>query len=244
MRINKYIASSGVASRRKADELIKAGKVKVNGAILDEPGYDVLPGDIVLVEGKKISLSEKKIYIALNKPVGFVTTARDEQGRPTVLDLLTDIEERVFPVGRLDYNTSGLLILTNDGDFSQMISHPGRGIGKTYRAKVQGIISREKLARLRRGVDIGGFVTSRAQAEIYKELPKQTVVDITIYEGKNRQVRKMFKAIGNPVLELERIAIGEVKLGRLARGNYRKLTAKEIESLKMASKTNKASKAK
>lgn len=231
MRINKYIASSGVASRRKADELIKAGKVKVNNIVLAEPGYEVMPGDRVTVLGQDITVSEKKIYIALNKPIGYVTTVSDEQGRPTVLDLLSDIEERIFPVGRLDYNTSGLLILTNDGDFSQKVSHPGKGVGKTYRAKVQGIISREKLAKLRRGVDIGGFVTSRAQAEIYKELPKQTVVDITIYEGKNRQVRKMFKAIGNPVIELERIAIGDVKLGRLATGSYRKLTAREIESL-------------
>ena len=231
MRINKYIASSGVASRRKADELIKAGKVKVNNIVLAEPGYEVMPGDRVTVLGQDITVSEKKIYIALNKPIGYVTTVSDEQGRPTVLDLLFDIEERIFPVGRLDYNTSGLLILTNDGDFSQKVSHPGKGVGKTYRAKVQGIISREKLAKLRRGVDIGGFVTSRAQAEIYKELPKQTVVDITIYEGKNRQVRKMFKAIGNPVIELERIAIGDVKLGRLATGSYRKLTAREIESL-------------
>ncbi|MBO4235531.1 MAG: rRNA pseudouridine synthase, partial [Firmicutes bacterium] len=183
MRINKYIASSGVASRRKADELIKAGKVKVNNIVLKELGYDVLPGDKVSVDGKEISVSEKKIYIALNKPIGYVTTVSDEKGRPTVLDLLTDVEERVFPVGRLDYNTSGLLTLMNDGDFSQKVSHPGKGVGKTYRARVQGIISREKLARLRRGVDIGGFVTSRAQAEIYKELPKQTVVDITIYEG-------------------------------------------------------------
>ena len=231
MRINKYIASSGVASRRKADELIKAGKVKVNNIVLAEPGYEVMPGDRVTVLGQDITVSEKKIYIALNKPIGYVTTVSDEQGRPTVLDLLSDIEERIFPVGRLDYNTSGLLILTNDGDFSQKVSHPGKGVGKTYRAKVQGIISREKLAKLRRGVDIGGFVTSRAQAEIYKELPKQTVVDITIYEGKNRQVRKMFKAIGNPVIELERIAIGDVKLGRLATGSYRKLTTREIESL-------------
>lgn len=231
MRINKYIAASGVASRRKADELVAAGKVKVNNIVLTEPGYDVKPGDKVSVEGKNIHVSEKKIYIALNKPLGYVTTVSDEQGRPTVMDLITDIEERIFPVGRLDYNTSGLLILTNDGDFSQKVSHPGKGVGKTYRAKVQGIISREKLFRLRRGVDIGGFITSPAKAEIVKELPKQTVVEITIYEGKNRQVRKMFKAIGNPVIELERIAIGDVKLGRLTTGGYRKLTAKEVESL-------------
>ena len=231
MRINKYIAASGVASRRKADELISAGRVKVNNITLKEPGYDVKPDDRVTVDGKKISISEKKVYIALNKPIGYVTTVSDNQGRPTVMDLITDIEERIFPVGRLDYNTSGLLLLTNDGDFSQKISHPIHELGKTYRAKVQGIISREKLARLRRGVDIGGFITSRAEVEIYKELPKQTIVDITIHEGKNRQVRKMFKAVGNPVIELKRISIGNVKLGRLIEGGYRNLTQKEIASL-------------
>lgn len=231
MRINKFIASSGVASRRKADELIAQGKVKVNNQVLRELGYDVKEGDKVSVDGKLIAISEKKVYIVLNKPTGYVTTVNDQQGRPTVMDLITDIEERIFPVGRLDYNTSGLLIFTNDGDFAQKVSHPVHELGKTYRAKVQGIVSREKIARLRRGVDIGGFVTSPAKVEIYKELPKQTVVDITIHEGKNRQVRKMFKVIGNPVLELERIAIGEIKLGRLARGGYRNLTKKEIESL-------------
>ena len=231
MRINKFIASSGVASRRKADELIAQGKVKVNNQVLRELGYDVKEGDKVSVDGKLIAISEKKVYIVLNKPTGYVTTVNDQQGRPTVMDLITDIEERIFPVGRLDYNTSGLLIFTNDGDFAQKVSHPVHELGKTYRAKVQGIVSREKIARLRRGIDIGGFVTSPAKVEIYKELPKQTVVDITIHEGKNRQVRKMFKAIGNPVLELERIAIGEIKLGRLARGGYRNLTKKEIESL-------------
>ena len=231
MRINKYIAASGVASRRKADELISAGRVKVNNITLKEPGYDVKPDDRVTVDGKRISVSEKKVYIALNKPIGYVTTVSDNQGRPTVMDLITDIEERIFPVGRLDYNTSGLLLLTNDGDFSQKISHPIHELGKTYRAKVQGIISREKLARLRRGVDIGGFITSRAEVEIYKELPKQTIVDITIHEGKNRQVRKMFKAVGNPVIELKRISIGNVKLGRLIEGGYRNLTQKEIASL-------------
>ena len=242
-RLQKVIAKAGIASRRKAEELIAQGKVKVNGVTVTEMGVQVSGNDEITVNGKQIR-TEEKVYFLLNKPARVICSVSDEKGRKTVMDCFEGIQERIFPVGRLDYNTSGLLILTNDGDFSQMISHPGRGIGKTYRAKVQGIISREKLARLRRGVDIGGFVTSRAQAEIYKELPKQTVVDITIYEGKNRQVRKMFKAIGNPVLELERIAIGDIKLGRLARGSYRKLTAKEIESLKMASKTNKASKVK
>lgn len=231
MRINKYIASSGLASRRKADELIANGNVKVNNMVLTEPGYDVQEGDIVEVNGRRVEGSEEKVYIMLNKPVGYVTTVKDEQSRPTVLDLVTDVDARIFPVGRLDYNTSGLLILTNDGDFAYRVAHPKHHMGKTYRAKVQGVVSREKLVKLRHGVDIGGFVTSKTEAEIIKELPRQTVVEITIYEGKNRQVRKMFKAIGNPVVELERIAIGEVRLGRLAVGGYRKLTPKEIKTL-------------
>lgn len=231
MRINKYIAAAGVASRRKADELIENGNVKVNNITLKEPGYDVKEGDIVEVNGTRIEGSEKKVYIMLNKPVGFVTTVKDQQDRPTVMDLVTDVDGRVFPVGRLDYNTSGLLIMTNDGDFAYKLAHPKHHMGKTYRVKAQGVISKEKLAKLRKGVDIGGFVTSKAEAKIVRELPRQTVVEITIYEGKNRQVRKMFKAIGNPVQELERIAVGEVKLGRLALGGYRNLTKKEIEIL-------------
>ena len=231
MRINRYIASSGLCSRRKADELIENGNVKVNNITLKEPGYDVKPGDLVEVNGTLIEGSEKKEYIMLNKPVGYITSAKDEQGRPTVMDLVTDVEGRIFPVGRLDYNTSGLLIMTNDGDFAYKVSHPKHQKGKTYRAKVQGIISQTKLRKLEKGIDIGGFVTSPAKAKIVKELPKQTVVDLTIYEGRNRQVRKMFKALGNPVVELERIAIGDVRLGRLAVGGYRNLTKAEIESL-------------
>lgn len=231
MRINKYIASAGVASRRKADELIENGNVKVNNMTLHEPGYDVKPGDIVEVNGRIIEAEEKKLYFALNKPVGFITSVSDEQNRPTVMELVDDVEGRIFPVGRLDYNTSGLLIMTNDGDFAYKVAHPKHHMGKTYRAKIQGFLTREKIYKLKHGIDIGGFVTSPAEVEIKKELPKATIVELTIYEGKNRQVRKMFKALGNPVQELERIAIGEVKLGRLAVGGYRKLTAQEIESL-------------
>jgi len=231
MRINKYIAEAGIASRRKADDLIKNGNVKVNGAVLTEPGYDVGEDDVVEVNGVPVLSGERKIYLALNKPVGYVTTVSDEQGRLTVMDLMDEVEGRIFPVGRLDKDTSGLLIMTNDGDFAYKVSHPKHKKGKTYRARVQGVVSREKCARLRKGVDIGGFTTSPAQVSIYKELPNATVVDITIHEGKYHQVRRMFKAIGNPVIELERIAIGDVKLGRLAEGHYRKLTREEIKGL-------------
>ncbi|SCJ92913.1 Ribosomal large subunit pseudouridine synthase B [uncultured Eubacterium sp.] len=232
MRINKYIAQAGVASRRKADELIANGNVKVNGLILKEPGYDVVSGDVVEVNGRKIEAEEKKVYILLNKPVGYITSVSDDRDRLTVMDLVQDVDARIFPVGRLDYNTSGMLIMTNDGDFAYTLSHPKHEMPKTYRAVVAGVLSNEKCAKLREGVDIGGFVTSKAKVEIVKGHPRNTVVDITIHEGKNRQVRKMFKAVGNNVQSLERIAIGDVRLGRLAEGHYRKLTREEIEYLK------------
>ncbi len=232
MRINKYIAQAGIASRRKADQLIADGNVFVNGAVLKEPGYDVKEGDVIEVNGRKVETQTKKIYLALHKPVGFVTTVKDDLDRPTVMDLLTDVEGRVFPVGRLDYNTSGLLILTNDGDFAYKLTHPKHELPKTYRARVAGVLSREKCARLRRGIDIGGFVTSPAKVEIIRAYPRSTIVDITIHEGKNRQVRKMFKAVGNNVQELHRTAVGNVRLGHLAEGHYRKLTREEIDYLK------------
>ena len=231
MRINKYIADAGICSRRKADELIKNGNVKVNGVTLREPGFDVKPGDRVEVNGTAVNPVEEKVYIALNKPIGYVTTVKDQFDRPTVMDLVTDVEGRLFPVGRLDYNTSGLLIMTNDGDWGQRVAHPKHGQGKTYIAKINGFLTQGKLNKLRTGIDIGGFITSPAEVEVIKELPRQSVVEITIHEGRYRQVRKMFKAVGAPVLELERVAIGNVKLGRLAVGGYRKLTKSEIAEL-------------
>jgi len=232
MRINKYIAQAGVASRRKADELVANGNVKVNGLTLKEAGYDVKEGDVVEVNGHIILPEEEKVYILLNKPLGYVTTVSDDKERLTVMDLVQDIDARLFPVGRLDYNTCGMLIMTNDGDFAYRLTHPKHQMPKTYRARVAGVLSNEKCAKLRNGVDIGGFVTSKAEVNIVKGFPRSTLVDITIHEGKNRQVRKMFKAVGNNVQELERIAIGNVRLGRLAIGHYRKLTKEEIDYLK------------
>lgn len=232
MRINKYIASCGVTSRRKADELILAGKVAVNGAIMREPGYDVQPDDEVICDGRKISLKVGKTYILLNKPVGYVTTTSDDKDRPTVLDLIQDEDRRIFPVGRLDYNTSGLLILTNDGDVANKLMHPSKELDKTYRAVISGILTRGKIARLEKGVDIGGFRTSPAKVEVLKHNRNSTVVDITIHEGKNHQVRRMFKAIDTPVQTLERIQIGNFVIGKLAVGRYRKLGPAEVEYLK------------
>ena len=232
VRINKYIASCGVTSRRKADELILAGKVAVNGAIMREPGYDVQPDDEVICDGRKISLKVGKTYILLNKPVGYVTTTSDDKDRPTVLDLIQDEDRRIFPVGRLDYNTSGLLILTNDGDVANKLMHPSKELDKTYRAVISGILTRGKIARLEKGVDIGGFRTSPAKIEVLKHNRNSTVVDITIHEGRNHQVRRMFKAIDTPVQTLERIKIGNLVIGRLAVGGYRKLGPAEVEYLK------------
>ena len=232
MRINKYIAQSGICSRRKADELIANGNVKINGAVLKEPGYEVTDGDKVEVNGMQISAKQKAEYVLINKPLGMVTTVSDDKERLTVMDVVADIDARLFPVGRLDYNTSGALIMTNDGEMAYRLTHPKHEVYKTYRARVAGILSNEKAARLRKGVDIGGFVTSPAKVNIIKGTQHSTIVEISIHEGKNRQVRKMFAAVGNPVQELERIAIGEIRLGHLKPGHYRKLTREEIEYLK------------
>ena len=232
MRINKYIAQAGICSRRKADELIANGNVKINGAVLKEPGYEVTDGDKVEVNGTQISAKQKAEYVLINKPLGMVTTVSDDKERLTVMDVVADIDARLFPVGRLDYNTSGALIMTNDGEMAYRLTHPKHEVYKTYRARVAGILSNEKATRLRKGVDIGGFVTSPAKVNIIKGTQHSTIVEISIHEGKNRQVRKMFAAVGNPVQELERIAIGEIRLGHLKPGHYRKLTREEVEYLK------------
>lgn len=231
MRLNKYIAQAGISSRRKADQLIKNGNVKVNGLVMSEMGYIVNDGDVVEVNGRTIKPANKKIYIMLNKPLGYITSVKDEQDRLTVMDLVADIPERVFPIGRLDSNTTGLLLMTNDGDFSQKVSHPKSIIYKTYRARVAGQLSNERIRKLEKGVDIGGFITSPAKVKLIKQGSGSAVVEIKIHEGKNRQVRKMFAAVGNKVIDLERTAIGDLHMGNLMSGHYRKLTRQEISDL-------------
>ena len=232
MRLNKYIASAGVCSRRKADELIANGNVKVNGASVREHGVQVEPGDVVAVNGKVIEEPADKIYVAVNKPLGYITSMDDDKGRATVAELVDDIPERLFPVGRLDYNTTGLLIMTNDGQLTYTLTHPKHEVWKTYVAVVAGVLSDTRIAKLRKGVDIGGFVTSPAKVKVIKQMPRHAVVEIKIREGKNRQVRKMFAAVGNKVQSLERTEIGDVRLGRIMSGHYRKLTRQEVEYLK------------
>ena len=232
MRINKYIADAGICSRRKADELISNGNVKINGLTVQELGVDVAEGDVVEVNGSVIEAGRRKVYVAVNKPAGVITSMDDDRERETVADIVADIPERLFPVGRLDYNTTGLLIMTNDGQLTYTLTHPKHEVYKTYVAKVEGVLSGARAAKLRRGVDIGGFVTSPARVKVLKQMPRYAVVEISIREGKNRQVRKMFAAVGNKVRELKRTQIGEIRLGRLKEGHYRKLTREEIEYLK------------
>lgn len=232
MRLNKYIADAGICSRRKADELIGNGNVKVNGAVMKELGYQVEDGDVVMVNGKKIESVGKKVYVVVNKPLGYITSMDDDKDRKTVAELVSDIPERLFPVGRLDYNTSGLLIMTNDGQLTYTLTHPKHEVYKTYIAKVAGVLSDARISKLRKGVDIGGFITSPAKVKVIKQMPRHAIVEISIREGKNRQVRKMFAAVGNKVQELQRVSIGDIKLGRLMEGHYRKLNREEIEYLK------------
>lgn len=232
MRINKYIADAGIASRRKADDLIRRGQVKVNGAVLTQPGYDVQDGDEVSVSGQLISHTEQtKVYYMLNKPVGCITSVHDEKGRPTVMDCMQEVEERIYPVGRLDYQTSGLLFLTNDGDFAYRLTHPKHEVGKTYILRAEGSLNHRQLQRLRNGVDIGGFRTSPARIRVLKCNKHSTVLEMTIHEGKNRQIRRMLEAVGSRVIELERVAYGNIVLGHLKPGRFRRLNPSEVAYL-------------
>ncbi|MBE7062790.1 MAG: rRNA pseudouridine synthase [Clostridia bacterium] len=231
MRINKFIAAAGVCSRRKADELIAQGRVFVNGARVTEPGLDIAENDTVAVDGEKIGAAEKKQYIVLHKPDGFVTTMDDPFGRPTVMDLVTDVPARVFPVGRLDYHTEGLLILTNDGDFANHLMHPRNAIYKTYIAHVPGFPTLGKLAALRRGIQLEDGKTAPCKVTVIRQYPDGVDISISIREGKNRQVRRMIEAIGHKVTRLVRVSVGNVQLGHLPKGKWRHMTPREIEEI-------------
>jgi 23S rRNA pseudouridine2605 synthase len=234
-RLQKVMSEFGVASRRKCEELIAVGKVKVNGQLVTEQGCKVdKEKDIIEVSGKLIKNPDTKLYILLNKPTGYITSVKDQFGRPTVLDLLKGVSTRVFPIGRLDYDTAGLIILTNDGDLTYRITHPKHNIDKTYRTLVKGRITDEDIMAFRRGLAIEDYVTSPARMEIVGEAKGNSIVDITIHEGKNRQVRKMCSAIGHEVISLTRIRIGELGLGSLKPGQWRYLDKSEVDYLKEA----------
>ncbi|MFA5524249.1 MAG: pseudouridine synthase [Tissierellales bacterium] len=233
MRLQKFMAECGIASRRKSEEIIASKRVKVNGAIVTELGYKIDPlTDIIIVDGKRIKHREKKIYIIMNKPKGYVTTVSDEFDRKTVLDLVKDIKERVYPIGRLDYDTSGLLILSNDGELAYRLIHPKFMVVKTYIATVEGTPNKEELERFRKGLEIDGYITSEAEIEVLNTVNDKSVVKIQIHEGKNRQVRKMCEKIGHPINSLKRIAIGELELGTIKKGCWRFLDENEILYLK------------
>ena len=234
VRLQKYIAMSGAASRRGAEALIEEGRVKVNGSVVNEQGIKVEIGaDKVSLDGEELKVKSKNYYIMLNKPVGYVTTVSDQFDRPTVIDLVkTDLKDvRLFPVGRLDYDTEGLLLLTNDGDFTYKVTHPKFNTDKTYIAKLKGGITIKGLNRLRNGVKIDDYTTSPAEVSIIDAAEGYVYVEITIHEGKNRQVRKMFEAVGSKVVALQRTKIGTVELGNLPLGRWRHLTSHEINYL-------------
>ncbi|MEA5094360.1 MAG: pseudouridine synthase [Sedimentibacter saalensis] len=231
-RLQKYIARCGISSRRKAEDLILNGCVKVNGIVVTELGTKINPEkDVVLVDNKKISETEGFIYIKLYKPEGYVTTVKDQFGRKTVIDLV-DITERIYPIGRLDYNTSGLLLLTNDGDLANKLMHPKYHIYKTYIAEVEGRMSDEAVMRLKSGVKIEDYKTAPAIVNIVKISSNSSIVQVRIYEGKNRQVRKMLDAVGHPVRTLKRISFGKINLGDLKPGAWVHLNEEEIKFLK------------
>lgn len=231
MRLNKYIASCGVSSRRGADELIAGGRVTVNGLAVTMMGPEIdEDSDVVCVDGKRISLKADDIYIMLNKPAGYICSCSDDRGRKTVLDLV-DTDKRIFPVGRLDYDTEGLLILTSDGDFAYRCTHPKHEVSKKYLAVVEGPLNEGAAERLRGGVVVDGKMTSKAGIEVLERKGVSTTLHVTIHEGRNRQIKKMFEAVGCAVIYLKRTAIGGLELGQLPPGTWRRLNEDDFSFL-------------
>lgn len=229
MRINKFLAAAGVASRRDCDKLISEGKVTVNGktAFL---GLEVSVGDEVEVGGVKVDIQRNEYYL-LNKPKGYICSVSDEKGRKTVMDLLPQNAGRIFPVGRLDYDSEGLVIMTTDGELAQKLTHPSNEVPKTYLVKIEGVLTEADLNPIRSGVEIDGYMTKKCKAHIVETNKAYTKIHITLTEGKNREIRKMFASIGKVVAFLKRIKIGEITLRGLDRGSYRKLSQQEVAYL-------------
>ncbi len=231
MRLNKFLAAAGVASRRECDKLIASGHVTVNGNTASL-GLEVSGEDEVFVNGNRV-VTKKNEYYILNKPKGYICSVSDDKGRKTVMDLMPQNVGRIYPVGRLDYDSEGLLIMTTDGDLAQKLMHPSNEVSKTYLVKIEGTITESDLNPLRSGIEIDGYVTKKSKAHIVETNKKYTKIHITVTEGKNREIRKMFAAIGKEVVLLKRIKIGELSLRGLDRGAYLKLTAREIDYLNL-----------
>lgn len=233
MRLQKYMAMCGVASRRASEEMIAAGRVKVNGEVITQMGCTVEETDVVEVDGKSIRPEETKRYILYHKPMGEICSASDPQGRLTVLDRFKDqFPERIYPVGRLDFDSEGLLLLTNDGELAQRMLHPSREVDKTYLVRVNGTVGLEAIRKLRSGVMLDGRLTAPAEVRAIRDTQVETVLLVTIHEGRNRQVRRMFEATGHQVLLLRRVRFGPLQLGGLKRCCWRELTEDEVRQLK------------
>lgn len=231
VRLQKFIASSGVASRRKAEELIEQGRVKVNGHPASH-GDKVDPvRDKVMVCGKRVIAQKNKVYIMLHKPRGYVTTMSDERGRKTVNDLVKDLPERVFPVGRLDRDSEGLIFMTNDGDFANTLTHPSRHVNKTYRVTVREKVSEEQIVEMELGIVLDDVKTQPCEVWVIERGENRTVLGFTIHEGRNRQIRRMCEAVGLTVIRLKRVEIAGVKLGMLPQGKWRELNEREMQRL-------------
>ena len=236
MRINKFLAQVGLGSRRKVEELVLEGRVKVNGAITRDLSTDIKDSDVVYFDNRPIKVSTKLMYYKLNKPKGYVTTVSDDKDRKTVMDLMRGVHHRVYPVGRLDYDTEGLLLLTNDGDITNILTRPSSDVQKTYIVHIESGITNDEIKKLTSGVKIDDYTTKPCSIEIKELGEKLSKLYITISEGKNRQIRKMFESIGKNVIFLRRIQIGDIKLGGLSRGEYVELNAREMKYLKTLKK--------
>ena len=233
-RLNKYLASTGVASRRNADKLIAEGRVRVNGKTVTELGKSINEvNDTVMVDDKIVKPASDYSYVMFYKPKGCITSVNDEKGRKTIYDYLSELKiPHLVPVGRLDYDTEGMLLLTNDGDLAHKLTHPSFEVPKTYLVKVKGEMPEHKLAQLRKGVVVDGELTKKCKVKLLEYKDGESKLQITITEGKNRQVRKMFEAVEREVIFLKRIAVGELRLGGLSRGGYRYLSEEEVYYLK------------
>ncbi len=232
-RLQKILAEMGITSRRKAEGLILEGRVTVNGRIATI-GMKADPArDHIKVDGKLLIKPEPRVYLMFNKPRGVVTSLYDPEGRPTVKDFLKGVKYRVFPVGRLDYDSEGLLLLTNDGDFAHAVLHPSKKISKTYFVKVKGVIENEKIEKLRAGIKLADGITAPAKAKRIRKTENNSWLDITIHEGKKRQIRRMLEKLGHPVLKLKRIRIDGLEMGKLESGAYRYLTFEELNKIKV-----------
>ena len=232
MRLQKYMASCGVASRRSCETLIADGRVTVDGVVITAMGTQVEPEQTICVDGKRIMPETEKHYILYHKPAGEMSTASDPEGRATVLDKFRDYPVRLYPIGRLDYDSEGLLLLTNDGELTERMLHPSKEVEKTYLARVTGTVTSDEVSRLIHGVMIEGRMTSHAKARVIRAEERYSDMLITIHEGRNRQVRKMVEAIGHEVMMLRRVRFGPLSLGDLKRGMWRELTNEEIEKIK------------